>query len=430
MVPANGNANSPGVPITLHDSPTVNQTPCAGFTYHFTYSGTAQYTDSTGIALTSTPNPSTPGQAVTFTATVTASNQSVDSGSIGGTVNFYSCPTSACTSKTLLGSGSVGSGGKATYSSGTLSQGVDFIEAVYLGSGTNFASSTSNVVAQFVIANTTTVLTSSPDPSVSGSPVTFTAAVTKTSGTGTPTGTVQFYLGTPSGSHTLLGSSSLDPSAKATFTTTSLPISINHTYAVYQGSYLFAGSTSPVYDQYVLSAGCINGTINGGYVVKSGFVCITARVNGGLTVQPGAAVYLSGAQINGGASASAGTTVVSCGSTINGNVSVTNTSGYVLIGDGADNTPGDDPLPACAANTINAPVFTISNNHGGFEVGGNHITGAVTFSGNTDSSFQPEIEGNTITGSLSCTSNVLAPTDDSLKNTVTGVKSGQCVGSF
>ncbi len=101
-----------------------------------------------------------------------------------------------------------------------------------------------------------------------------------------------------------------------------------------------------------------------------------------------------------------------------------------MIGDG-----GDDGSPACPGNTFSANV-NITNNTGGFEFGDNTTTasGSVIISGNTFSGNAgegvAEVEANKITGGLSCaTSNNPALTNDGLKNTVSGTKSGQCAGS-
>ena len=248
-VPASGNASSPGVTIELKDSGS-SQDGCAGYTYHFTYSGGAEYTDSTSTTLSAGPNPSTSGQSVSFSATVTAANASTDPTLPSGTVSFYRCPTSAqCTagSSNLLGSGTISTGGKASFSASTLSAGTTYVEAVYPASGTNFTPSTSNVVAQVVgssTVGTSTSVTSSPDPSGDGQATTLTATVTKFSGAGTPTGTVTFHLGSPSG--TVLGSAVLTSIGQANLITSTLPAGTDSVFAVYSGDSHFSGSTSSV----------------------------------------------------------------------------------------------------------------------------------------------------------------------------------------
>ena len=431
-VPAGGSADSPGVPITLKDSTTDDQTACQGFHYHFTYRGTAHYTDATSTTLASSPRPSVLGQSVTFTATVSPGHASLDGNppsgepSPGNQVTFYSCTTVACTTKTSLGTGTLNASDQATYATSSLPAGVDYVEAIYGGSGTDFTGSTSNVITQQVVGVT---LTSSPNPSTFGQSVTLRATVVPSTG---PTGSVTFYLGTPTGSHTALKSGvALGSGNVATYSTAGLPPGSDSLYAVYSGDTTYPGATSAVITQQVnLTSACITVKANGGYVVKAGSaICITASINGGLTVQAGAAVELLGGVVNGGITASGPTAVRVCGSTINGGISVTGATGTVVIGDGVDDGP-----PGCAGNTINGNV-TLTSNTGGVEFAKNTVIGTVTLSGNSGAGLlvedsAPEVEGNTIIGSLACTSNSPAPTNGGQTNTVTvGTKTGQCAGS-
>jgi hypothetical protein len=99
---------------------------------NFTGSGPVSLTqrvnqDTTATALTASPNPSTPGQLVTFTATVTVTS---GTGTPTGTVTFKD-------GGTTLGTGTVGVGGVATFATSTLSSGSHTITAVY-GGDTNF----------------------------------------------------------------------------------------------------------------------------------------------------------------------------------------------------------------------------------------------------------------------------------------------------
>jgi len=192
----------------------------------------------TTTALTSSQNPSNFGQAVTFTATVTA-QPGFYKGTPTGTVSFYD-------GTTLLGTGTL-SGGVATYTTSALSVGSHSITAVYAGDA-NCLGSTSGVLNQVVNqASTTTGLTSSLNPSSYGQAVTFTATVTGQYG-GTPTGTVSFYDGT-----TLLGTGTLN-NGVATYTTSALSAGSHSITAVYGGDTNFVGSTSPVLKQVVKKA--------------------------------------------------------------------------------------------------------------------------------------------------------------------------------
>jgi len=188
----------------------------------------------TTTTLSSSLNPSSYWQSVTFTAKVSAA-----SGTPTGTVTFYGGTTS-------LGTGTL-SGGTATYSTDALPPGSSSITAVYGGDSTN-AGSTSSVLSQTVSeANTTTTLTSSQNPSSVGQSVTFTAAVAGQYG-GTPTGSVAFYDGTTS-----LGTEALT-SGTAACTTSSLAAGTHSITASYSGDSNYNVSTSAALSQVVKSA--------------------------------------------------------------------------------------------------------------------------------------------------------------------------------
>ncbi len=145
------------------------------------YSGDAKFTTSASTALSQVVNqagtttslvsatdPSVFGQAVTFTATVSAA--APGSGTPGGNVTFYDGSIS-------LGTASLSSG-SASFTSKALPTGADAITAVYNG-GPHFTTSTSAELTQPVNhAGTTSVVTSATNPSVFGQSVTFTATVT------------------------------------------------------------------------------------------------------------------------------------------------------------------------------------------------------------------------------------------------------------
>src|SRR5207248_3108285 len=138
----------------------------------------------TTTALVSLANPSVFGQAVTFTATVTA--VAPGAGTPTGTVTFKD-------GTTTLGTGAL-SGGQATFTTSALSVTTHTITATY-GSDTNFNSSTSSALSQVVNkADTTTAVVSAANPSKFGQSVMFTATVSVTSPGSTavalPTGTV------------------------------------------------------------------------------------------------------------------------------------------------------------------------------------------------------------------------------------------------
>jgi hypothetical protein len=198
----------------------------------------------TTVTLTSTPNPSVFGQAVTFTATVAAGGptQNVPE----GTVTFLD-------GQTVLGSvalnplGLASSNGLVNFTTSALAAGNHSITAVYSGD-TNFTGGTADPLNQVVnSADTTTTMSSSANPSVSGQEVTFTAMVqANLPGAGTPTGDVTFMDG-----DTVLGTGTLDATGKATFATADLDIGDHPITAVYGGDNNFNGSVSAVLTQTV-----------------------------------------------------------------------------------------------------------------------------------------------------------------------------------
>ncbi|HEV8242068.1 MAG TPA: Ig-like domain repeat protein, partial [Thermoanaerobaculia bacterium] len=95
---------------------------------------------------------------------------------------------------------------------------------------------------------TTTVLASAPNPSTAGQSVTFTATVSAEGG-GSPSGTVTFHEATAT-----LGSSALDASGIATFTTSALGTGSHAVSASYGGDSAFGASSSPPVTQVVNAA--------------------------------------------------------------------------------------------------------------------------------------------------------------------------------
>jgi plastocyanin len=195
-------------------------------------SGTGVGLRATATTISSAPNPSTYGQAVTFTATVTSSGVTPS-----GTVTFSD-------GGTALGSSTLNGSGQASFTTSTLRAGSHSIVATYNGNG-QFASSSSQPLNQTVnTAATATSLTSSPNPSRRNQTVTFTAAVS--SSAGTPSGTVSFYSGA-----SLLGSSTLDVSGHASFQFTFNSAGTYSMTARYGGDGNFASSQSAVLSQRV-----------------------------------------------------------------------------------------------------------------------------------------------------------------------------------
>ena len=135
------------------------------------------------------------------------------------------------------------SAGVATFSTSALSVGTHSIAATYSGD-TSFNGSTSNAVSQVVNkASSTVALAATPNPSIFGQSVTFTATVT--SPAGTPTGLMTFFDGA-----TTIGTGTL-AAGVATFSTPALTIGSHAITASYSGDSNFTGSSSGTIAQVV-----------------------------------------------------------------------------------------------------------------------------------------------------------------------------------
>jgi uncharacterized repeat protein (TIGR03803 family) len=188
----------------------------------------------TTTTLTSSLNPSVYGQAVTFTAVVSAAL-----GTPTGTVIFFA-------GSTALGSATLANG-SASLSTSSLSAGSHSITAAYQGSGA-FEPSTSSPLKQVVNVSTTkTAVTTSGSPSFVGQPVTFSATVTDIYGAIPDGELVTFYDdGTAIGTGTTAG-------GVATFTTSSLTAKTHTVKATYAGDGVFkpsSGTVVQVVDKY------------------------------------------------------------------------------------------------------------------------------------------------------------------------------------
>jgi hypothetical protein len=293
-------------------------------------------------------------------------------------------------------------------------------------------------------AATTTTVASSGSPSLFGHPVTVTATVTASApAANPPPGAVTFYVcaspsnlapGSPAAACTTpvaLGPAvPLGASGQASLTTPDLPggsYPVLATFAPSDATNYSASSSASMTQVVTFSKPCITTTVPGFTVAAGQSVCIAAPANvtSSVTVASGGALSVTGGMLSGGLNASGAAALRLCGGTVSGAVSVSGATGFVQAGDG-----GDDGQPACAGNTLKGGL-TLTGNSGGFEAGGNKITGAASVTGNTGTGppwqdAAAEIEGNSISGPLSCANNSPAPTDDGQRNTVSGTRSGQC----
>lgn len=212
------------------------------------YSGDANYTSSTSVAVTLTigtqnsssttlkiaPDPAQLGQTITFTAHVSGGTGIIGQGATG-TVTFQTADN------TVLGTATLDSSSNASITDSSLAIGIYQVTAAY-GGDPNFLPSTSPVVQLDVVPvgtltpTTTTVSSSAPNAEF-GTKITFSATVTAGFGS-PPTGTVTFNDGS-----TELGMGTLS-NGVATFSTSSLTVGTHSITGVYSGDSNFAGSTS------------------------------------------------------------------------------------------------------------------------------------------------------------------------------------------
>jgi uncharacterized repeat protein (TIGR03803 family) len=193
-------------------------------------------------AVTSSMNPSTYNIGVTFTATV-ASGSGTGAAPVG-TVTFMDGATAMGTKALSNGTASF----KANYATYTLPPGSDAITAVYHGDA-NYSASTSASLTQIVTDPTTTVISSSPNPSVYGQPVIF--SVTVTSGLGPPPNGEIVTFKRPEGS-AIMGTAALSGGA-ATFSYSAFAVGNSAVKAFYGGDSLLKPSGS----ETLLSTGTV-----------------------------------------------------------------------------------------------------------------------------------------------------------------------------
>ncbi|HET9408157.1 MAG TPA: Ig-like domain repeat protein [Candidatus Sulfotelmatobacter sp.] len=179
---------------------------------------------STTTTLSASPNPSSYGQAVTWTATVTSTGPIKPT----GTVVF-----AGASGRVTL------NGGTATYVQRWLQAGTHAITAKYIGDAASAPSASTGLNQVVNPVSTTTTLTSSANPSSRGQAVTFTAKVKSATGA-SPVGTVTFTAGS-----TVLGTVTIGNSPTSISVNT-LPAGSSVVTATYNGVLDFAGSSGKI----------------------------------------------------------------------------------------------------------------------------------------------------------------------------------------
>jgi hypothetical protein len=182
------------------------------------------------------------GQTIVYTATVTVASPSV--GPATGSVVFKDSVTGL-----TLGTAPVNTSGKAVLSYSGFKAGSHSVSAVYTPDA-NFLTSTSAALPQTIVKASTTV-SLSYSTLTALSPVTFTATIGVTApGSGTPTGTVTFYVDNVLISTVALanGTASLTLPGGLTATTHTIKI-------MYNGDVNYLSSPSPFSTTLLFSGG-------------------------------------------------------------------------------------------------------------------------------------------------------------------------------
>jgi hypothetical protein len=188
-----------------------------------------QATTTTALALTSGNNPSTYGQSLTYTATVSPQY----SGTPTGTVTFFDGANS-------LGVGTNAGGATWTLNTSALTGGPHTITASY-GGDSNFTGSGPAALAQTINQATISIaITASPIPFRFRQMVTVSATLTPSGPAPmSPTGMVTFKDG-----GTTIGTGAVDGSGHASFQTNQFTMGIHVITASYAGDTNFAGNNS------------------------------------------------------------------------------------------------------------------------------------------------------------------------------------------
>ena len=252
----------------------------------------------TTTLLTSSSNPSSFGQSVKFTASVSSSTGAVIPS--GETITFKD-------GASVLGTGALNGSDQASFTISTLAVAGHSITAVYGGDG-SFVTSTSTVLTQTVNqAATTTIVSSSFNPSSFGQSVTFQGSVSSQYGVAIPNGeTVTFLDGA-----TTLGTGVLN-GGTTTFQTSTLALNGHSITVFYPGDGNFLPSTSTVLSQTVNQATttiALSSSLNPAAFGQ--LVTFTANVssNTGAAIPSGETVtFLDGGKTIGTGTLSGGTT--------------------------------------------------------------------------------------------------------------------------
>ena len=323
------------------------------------YQGDSNFTPSTSAAvaqtvnqdgstttISSSANPASLGQSVTFTTTVSAA--APGGGTPTGSVTFYD-GTTAIDTATL-------SGGSATFTTTSLTVGSHAISISY-GGDTNFAGSNSATLTETIRqSSATAAVTSSANPTVYGQSVTFTATVTAvTAGTGTPTGQVTFYDGA-----TAIDTATLSDGT-ASYTTSALTVGGHSITVQYGGDANFTGNTSTAITQTIdqdSSTTTITSSLNPSAFGESVTLTATvAAVSPGSGTPAGQVIFYDGTTAIDTATLNGGTASYTTSALAVGGHSITADYGGNADFAASGSPPLDQTVQTSAPATLNGEVY-------------------------------------------------------------------------
>ena len=253
-------------------------------TYSFTVTGAKAVAS---VSLASSANPSTVGQAIVLTASVTGA-----SGAPTGTVTFNDGTTAICSAVALAN-------GSATCNAAALGAGSHSITALYSGDAT-YDPAVSAAVNQSVTKLAASVaLASSANPAAAGQAVSLTATVTATGGT--PGGSVAFL----DGGSTIAGCGAITLAGRtASCNASSLAVGTHALTARYSGDATFDTATSAAVSQAVTRATPAVTLASSANPSLSGqSVTFTATVSGSAGTATGSITFADGGTALAGCSA-------------------------------------------------------------------------------------------------------------------------------
>jgi hypothetical protein len=307
---------------------------------------------STTLSATSSVNPSTFGQSVTLSTTLTAPLSSM----VTGTVQWFD-------GAIALGSPVPVTSGSSSLTTGSLGGGSHTLTATYSGDS-NFSAATSTPLTQVVqqaMPGTggfaLVAVASSLNPSIYQNTVTFTATVPSGA-----TGTIAFMDAT-----TTLGTVPITGNSAA-FSISTLVASTHSITAVYSGDINFLSATSAAVAQVVNKAPTVESvyaTPPNGLTVGSS-VTFTALVNTGMLTPTGSVTFMDGATNLGTGTVSAATATNLLPFSSDFTHWVSNNSGAAAPTVGAATTGPDGA--STSATTITYPDTTGTGNFSGQQI--------------------------------------------------------------